>query len=428
MSADRWRLVDRGPSGSSRHRSRRLVFRLLDRLRGRLGVRVLRVPGRTVVLAESVDAVRAWAGRSGTASRLTLAVLWWRAPRREWGRVRPCDGVRVHSPLYGRGLTTVDVEVTGPVPTVELVTAAASALRPRSSLPGASLGPSDPDRVLVDAERVNPRGRRFEAYLPGAHRLALSFDDHPAPRWLRGFGPSLSWPTTGALRTVAAVTCDRVPGQHPAGEASLLVELAMTGVVLHVPNLPAPVADRLAPSLCTMLAEPVPDDPLELELRSVRQRRTALRQHSRRFGGGDWPTVSALLATRRPENLPAILRAMLAQSYPNLEIVLCLHGIELPVECATLLAGCGRPYEVVPVPETEIFGAALGLASARASGSLLTKFDDDDTYGPDHVWDLVLARHYSGATLVGKGAEFVYLEDNDLTIRRWSGRPSRTTL
>jgi hypothetical protein len=175
-----------------------------------------------------------------------------------------------------------------------------------------------------------------------------------------------------------------------------------------------------------ILAEPLSDDasPLQREVRSVRQRRAALRLHSRRFGTGEpGPTVSAVLATRRPQHLPAALRSILAQTYPSLEIVLCLHGIELPHECETLLAAAGRPYEVVAVPGVETLGTALGIASARASGGLLTKFDDDDTYGPDHVWDLVLARHYSGATLVGKGAEFVYLEDADLTIRRWLGIP-----
>ena len=53
----------------------------------------------------------------------------------------------------------------------------------------------------------------------------------------------------------------------------------------------------------------------------------------------------------------------------------------------------------------------------------MTKFDDDDSYGTEHVWDLVLARHYSGATLVGKGAEFVFLETLGVTVRRPSGVP-----
>ena len=68
----------------------------------------------------------------------------------------------------------------------------------------------------------------------------------------------------------------------------------------------------------------------------------------------------------------------------------------------------------------------LGLAPGRAQGTLLAKVDDDDTYGTEHIWDLVLARHYSGATLVGKGTEFVYLETLDTTVRRPSGVPEAT--
>jgi hypothetical protein len=44
--------------------------------------------------------------------------------------------------------------------------------------------------------------------------------------------------------------------------------------------------------------------------------------------------------------------------------------------------------------------------------------DDDDYYNRDHLWDLVLACEYSGADLVGKAAEFVYLEEIDVTVRQ----------
>jgi hypothetical protein len=39
-------------------------------------------------------------------------------------------------------------------------------------------------------------------------------------------------------------------------------------------------------------------------------------------------------------------------------------------------------------------------------------------YGREHVWDLVLARHFSSATVVGKAAEFVHLDAYDATVRR----------
>ncbi|HEV7707877.1 MAG TPA: glycosyltransferase, partial [Asanoa sp.] len=116
-----------------------------------------------------------------------------------------------------------------------------------------------------------------------------------------------------------------------------------------------------------------------------------------------------------------VLEALEKQSYPELEIVVGLHGCPAPEALTAWAAKCPRPVSVVEVPAGVDFGTALGLATARSNGSLVTKVDDDDTYGPEHVWDLVLARHFSGATLVGKGAEFVHLEERDETIRRKSG-------
>jgi hypothetical protein len=233
-----------------------------------------------------------------------------------------------------------------------------------------------------------------------------------------------------ALRSVGVIECGHLPGLDPVAEATSLAQFAMTGAILHATAMNDVVSDLLVPELRAILAEPLPAPtagPLAREIRSVRQRRAALRGHSVQFGQGAAPTVSAILATKRAEYLPNILRAIAEQTYEYLEIVLCLHGIGLPDECAEFLAHCGRSVEILTVPAEVTFGVALGLATGRASGSLVTKFDDDDTYGPEHVWDLVLARGFSGATLIGKGIEFVHLEDADVTVRRRSGQPEAET-
>ena len=56
---------------------------------------------------------------------------------------------------------------------------------------------------------------------------------------------------------------------------------------------------------------------------------------------------------------------------------------------------------------------------AAADGDLVLKMDDDDWYGPDFVADLLLARAYSGAELVGTPAEIHYL------VPKRRHRPSR---
>ncbi|MFY1635329.1 glycosyltransferase [Solwaraspora sp. WMMB335] len=305
--------------------------------------------------------------------------------------------------------------------------------------------------VLIDAGRVNPRGRHMSAYRPEAAEVTLEFArGDRAGRARRTTattgptrhgsltGPGLDATTLAALRRVRAVHCRLVPGEHPAQTAGLLVQLAATGVLLHAPVLPPAVRDLLDPQLRDLIAAPPPQPDLvataalATEARSVRQRRAALRGHAAglrlpEFAAGDVaalrrpPSVSAMLVTRRPESVATALAAITAQTYPEMEIILGLHGIDLPEPARLALSECGRPFEVVHLPGSADFGAALGAATRRARGTLVTKFDDDDSYGPEHVWDLVLARHYSGATLVGKGAEFVYLENQQVTLRRRSG-------
>lgn len=317
----------------------------------------------------------------------------------------------------------------------------------RTSLRHAVLTADDEPVVLVDARQINPRRRRSEAHRPGAPRIRLEFTGPSGRgiRWpgrdgagpLRGRldGPALDAAVLATLRQVGVVECPVVPEDDPVPTAALLVQLAMTGAVLHAPRLPERVAGLVATELRQIITAPPPvDDALALEARSVRQRRTAMRHHAAAFRLPGTvaatfpeavrpPSVSVILATRRPEMLPAVLPAIIGQTYPELEIIVCLHGVALPAEGRATVEGCQRPIEIIEVPSTASFGEALGIATRRARGTLVTKVDDDDTYGREHVWDLVLARHYSGAQLVGKGAEFVHLETHGLTVRRSSGVP-----
>jgi glycosyltransferase involved in cell wall biosynthesis len=65
-----------------------------------------------------------------------------------------------------------------------------------------------------------------------------------------------------------------------------------------------------------------------------------------------------------------------------------------------------------------VFGDVLTRGARASSGDLVVKMDDDDWYGPEFLLDLLLAREYSGADLVGTTAEMVYLHQVDRTVRR----------
>ena len=157
-------------------------------------------------------------------------------------------------------------------------------------------------------------------------------------------------------------------------------------------------------------------------------RRVALREHSScvhawRYGKS-MPLVSILLASKRPDFLQWAIANVVKQTYPRVELIVALHGDGF-MDAEQCIASLPHPTRVLRIPASEPLGTVLDAATAASSGSLLTKMDDDDVYGADHLWDLVLAHEYSQAPLVGKWLEFVYLAESNLTVRWFSGYGDR---
>lgn len=280
------------------------------------------------------------------------------------------------------------------------------------------------------------RARRGPARHPPA---VLTFDAriHNPIRWRRDAEPEVAAlgprallpPGAHADRVLPAHRVRRLRRMHHLEDVSafhadadararVLVRLAAGGVVVHLadrdPKLRALLGDDLHRLMTTDAAGL---DVEARELLGIAMRRAALRDHA----AGNRPLVSILLATRRPTLLPQALDAVTRQTYPKLELVLALHGIAAP-ELERRLADCPCPVRVVRTPAADPLGAVLNAAASAATGTLVAKMDDDDFYGDDHVWDLVLAHEYSQASLVGKGIEFVYLAESNRTIRFRSGR------
>jgi hypothetical protein len=214
--------------------------------------------------------------------------------------------------------------------------------------------------------------------------------------------------------------------------ARLVAGLAMAGVPLSVSSVAAPVAALLGDAVSAALVAPVDlDDPLAREEHSVVLRRAALGA----FSTTAWrtalaglsgarppvpPTVSVVLATKRPEMLGFALRQVARQRGADLQLVLAPHGFTPDLDDVRRTAGPALAESLVVLPheESALFGEVLADAVAAADGDLVLKMDDDDWYGPDFVTDLLLARSYSGADLVGTPSELHYLVPRDVTVRR----------
>lgn len=263
------------------------------------------------------------------------------------------------------------------------------------------------------------------------HATVADRPEQPTPQW-RPIGGA---PGSGVLADLPrwwAVRSSGLDTLPPEAAARLLASVAATGLVIRPDGLPDAALALLDDELRTILGAPLPDqagETIEWEIRSVRQRRAALRGHATPFRlpvlltpdapiMGTPPSVTALLVTRRPQLALGALRMMAAQTYPALEVLVGLHGVARTPALEAAVAGAVRPVSIVDLPADATLGQALGITTSRASGSIVTKVDDDDLYGPDHIWDLVLARATSGATVVGKAAEFVTFDQRGITVRR----------
>lgn len=284
---------------------------------------------------------------------------------------------------------------------------------------------TDPDPVLevgpLDERVLNPVGFLRDVDGPV---VELTETD-----WGRGPTESL----VRSLRGARGVRAD-LPQASALRAARLMAGLAMAGVPLTAEALRPQVAAHLGPEVTALLTTPVDlTDPQGREEHSVLLRRTAQSTYAsgpwrRRLGAATGvrtaarPAVSVVMATRRPDLLEHALGQVARQrGVERLELVLAPHGWEPDAARVRELAG-GVDVRVVPQPEDALFGDVLDAAARAASGDVVMKMDDDDWYAPDAVADLLLARAWSGAELVGMPDDLYWFEPTDETLRL--GQPS----
>ncbi|TMR95801.1 glycosyltransferase [Nonomuraea basaltis] len=291
---------------------------------------------------------------------------------------------------------------------------------------------SEPSMVPpVDERLVNPQGfvttpsRGMASLAERDGRWSVVLDGKVVTSFAESGGVTDA--DVARLRQVRGVEVDwRHAHSGPLAAVRVLAGLATAGVPLVAEAVP-----RWAGALgedVIQLIERCPDlaDELRREEHSIRLRRAALRTHG---VAARWeqlgapapapPLTSVLLATRRTDMVSFALDQIARQRDVQLEVILALHGVPKGhPDVAAAIAAFDGPLTVYEADHQAVFGEVLNEAATRASGSFLLKMDDDDWYGPDFLFDLLLAHSYSGAQVVGTVPEFVYLSSIDVTVHR----------
>lgn len=207
--------------------------------------------------------------------------------------------------------------------------------------------------------------------------------------------------------------------------SSTIAGLAATGTVITT-QLPV---DALHHTLGELLHTPTPgtfadvnEQTLHWLVRSEKQRRAALKHHAGAWRlQAHWPLASVLMVTNRASMLSHAVSQIIQQTYPNTEVLVGLHGItreegqQLLTNHSDLL---GDRLRLVELDSSIPLGLAYGKLTGLADGEYLAKFDDDDFYGPHHLWDAIVSLKYSGAGLFGRTPSMTWLSATDELLLR----------
>lgn len=137
----------------------------------------------------------------------------------------------------------------------------------------------------------------------------------------------------------------------------------------------------------------------------------------------EYPSLTVLVSTLRGDDLSSLLKQLAAQTLPSFHLKLGLHNLSLSKSHKMLIAALtkrGIQTTVSNYDQTFNLGMILTDLAQSASTEYIAKMDDDDYYGPEHLRDLLDTALDTGADVVGRAMNYVYLEPLDLTVRRFS--------
>jgi hypothetical protein len=144
-------------------------------------------------------------------------------------------------------------------------------------------------------------------------------------------------------------------------------------------------------------------------------------RHERRALIKAYPPISVVISTARPLDLESILKQLEVQTLETFQLVLGIHGFNISLAHQKLIKKLQKRSIDVIVENFDkslTLGQVLTALSKASYGKFVTKMDDDDVYGPEHLRDLADVAITMKADVVGKAMNYVYLEDIDLTVRR----------
>jgi glycosyltransferase involved in cell wall biosynthesis len=127
----------------------------------------------------------------------------------------------------------------------------------------------------------------------------------------------------------------------------------------------------------------------------------------------EFPLVSVILSTKRPELIKSCLEKFHGQNYPNKELILVVNTDKVNLTMVQRLVDEFPNVHVFQMHQEKNIGSCLNFGVAQARGKYWFKMDDDDLYGPNYLIDMVHLAIAVDFDILGKPPSFIYIKDED---------------
>lgn len=129
--------------------------------------------------------------------------------------------------------------------------------------------------------------------------------------------------------------------------------------------------------------------------------------------------VTVITCTNRPNSLNNILNNYLSQEYKIKELIIIINNDSIDYNAWIEKVKDYPDIKLYKLSQEFSLGKCLNFAVEKSNYPFVSKFDDDDFYGPNYLIDSINAFKYTDAGVVGKKTIYAYLEGSQLLVLRY---------
>lgn len=135
--------------------------------------------------------------------------------------------------------------------------------------------------------------------------------------------------------------------------------------------------------------------------------------------------ISVITVTNRKFSLENIISNYINQNYKSKELIIIINSNSINLSIWKSFVSFRDDIRIYKIDESVSLGECLNFGVENSSYSYISKFDDDDYYGPNYLIDAINTFKYTDASIVGKYTVYGYLEDSSELVLRFPGFENR---